>query len=86
MSKTTCDVFVRLQHGIILGTVHPCVNGLAMDDSTRLFLEHGFNENVPRGIVERWMARNKNLAAVRRGDIRILDHDVIAVDSSNRKK
>lgn len=85
MSKTTCDVLVRLPHGIILNAIAG-KDGMAFDSAERLFLEHGFNENVPRGIVERWIARNKNLAAIRRGDIRILDHDVIAVDSSNRKK
>jgi len=86
MSKSkTCDVLVRLPHGVILNAI-PGVKGMALDSADRLYLEHGFNESVDRGIVERWIARNQNLAAVKRGDIRILDHDVIAVDSSKPKK
>jgi len=84
MSKSAkCDVFVRLPHGVIIGAIESS-DGLAMD-SARMLLEHGFNEDVPRERIEQWLAQNKNLAAVKRGDIRILDHDVIAVDSSNRK-
>jgi len=84
MSKSkTCDVLVRLQHGIIIDAI-ATANGLAMD-SNRLFLEHGFNENVDRDRMERWLAQNKNLAAIKRGDVRIVDRDVMAVDSSNRK-
>jgi hypothetical protein len=83
MSKT-CDVYVKLPHGIIIG--HEAVSS-AMDgaDSTRLLLEHGFNENVPRRRIEQWLAQNSNLAAVKRGDVRIIPDDVIAVDSSTRK-
>lgn len=86
MSKsTTCDVFVRLDHGIIIGEEAYGIGTMAMD-SARVVLEHGFNEDVPRARIEKWLKANRNLAAVKRGDIRILDHDVIAVDSSNRKK
>lgn len=86
MSKsTTCDVYVRLEHGIIIG--HEALS-MAMDgaDSERLLLEHGFNENVSRRRIEAFLAHSKNLACVRRGDIRILDGDVIAVDSSSKRK
>jgi hypothetical protein len=81
MSKT-CDVYVRLQHGIIIGAIES-VNGLAMD-SARIALEHGLNENVPRAQIEAWLAQNKQLAAVRRGDVQILDNDRRARDSSRK--
>jgi hypothetical protein len=85
MSKSTlCDVYVRLQHGIIIDAI-PTANGLAMD-SNRMFLDHGVNENVPRERIQAFLERSKNLACVRRGDIRILDHDVLAVDSSKSRK
>lgn len=85
MSKaTTCDVYVKLPHGIIIDAI-PTVNGLAMD-SDRLFLDQGVNENVPRERIEEWLAKNKALACVRRGEVRILDHDVMAVDSSSNRK
>ncbi len=81
MSKsTTVDVYVKLPHGIIIG--HEGVS-MAMDsaDSERLLLEHGFNSDVPRRRIETWLAQNKNLAAVKRGDVRIISHDVLAYDS-----
>lgn len=86
MSKsTTCDVYVKLPHGVIIGDIFPSVNGLAFDSIDRQFLDCGYNENVPRERIEQWIAKNKNLAAVKRGDICILEHDRLAVDSSNRK-
>jgi hypothetical protein len=85
MSKsTTVDVLVKLPRGIIIDAI-PTVNGLAMD-SARWFLEHGVNENVPRERIEAFMARNKNLACVRNGQITILDNDVMATDSSSKRK
>lgn len=85
MSKV-CDVYVKLPHGVVIGDIIPAKDGVAFDCAAhRIILEHGFNEDVPRDRIERWLAQNKNLAAVKRGDIRIVDRDVIAVDSSNRK-
>lgn len=89
MSKsTTVDVYVNLPHGIILGgTGCPTPQGdvgFACDSSDRVCLEHGVNENVSREAIERWLAKNKTLAAVKRGDIRIIEGDEIAVDSSRK--
>lgn len=72
MSKTV-DVYVKLPHGLVIG-----YDGA---DSTRLLLEHGFNSDVPRSRIETWMQQNKNLAAVKRGDVRIISDDVLAYDS-----
>lgn len=87
--STTVDVLVKLPHGICLGTIMPSVNGMAFDSSVegRVFLKHGYNPDVSRAAVERWIAGNKNLAAVKRGDVRILETDKLAVDSAttNRK-
>lgn len=86
--SATVDVLVKLEHGIILGTIRPCVDGLAFDSGDRLYLMHGLNENVSRTAVERWLKNNSQLACVRRGDIRILNSDKLAVDSgslTNRK-
>jgi hypothetical protein len=84
MSKTTTvDVYCRLEHGVIIGEEAFGIggdSGMAMD-SARVVLEHGFNENIPREQIEAWLARNKNLACVKRGDIRIVDGDRLARDS-----
>ena len=87
MNGKTCDVYVKLPHGIIIGQEAFAIAGAAgiAMDSARTVLEHGFNENVPRAEVEAWLTTNKHLAAVRRGDVRIIDGDRLAVDSSNRK-
>lgn len=79
MSKT-CDVYVKLPYGVIIGEDTCGIGKMAMD-SQRLLLEHGFNEGVDRARVERWLTQNKNLAAVKRGDVRIVDQDRHAVDS-----
>jgi hypothetical protein len=85
MNKSnTVDVYVKLPHGLIIGAVDSGIPGFAMD-SARLFLQHGFNDNVDRECIEAWMAKNKTLACVKRGDVRIIDGDRIARDSSNRK-
>ena len=83
MSKSqTVDVYVGLPHGIILGAID-FGNGMAYD-SARTLLEHGINE-CPRDKIERWLQQNKNLSCVKRGQVRILDGDRLAVDSSKRK-
>jgi hypothetical protein len=85
MSKsTTCDVFVKLPHGIVMEEGF----GMAMDgkpatDSPRVILQHGLNEDMDRACIERWLKHNRQLAAVKRGDIRILEDDVIAYDSGS---
>ncbi|MGH8238251.1 MAG: hypothetical protein ACREXP_14700 [Steroidobacteraceae bacterium] len=84
--STTCDVFCRLPHGLIIIGQETVIIGMDGAHSERLLLEHGFNANVPRGRIERWLTQNKNLACVRRGDIRILDGDRLAVDSSTTRK
>lgn len=74
MSKSnTVDVYVKLPYGLAIG-----YDGA---DSTRLLLEHGLNENVPRSRIETWMQQNKNLAAVKNGNVRIISDDVLAYDS-----
>ena len=84
MGSKTCDVYVRLPHGIIIGHEGFSMDGMAMD-SARTVLQHGINENVSRADVERWLKDNARLACVKRGDVRIIEGDRLAVDSSNRK-
>lgn len=87
MSKSnTCTVLCKLPSGVILGDVFPAKDGLAFDSASRVFLDHGVTEDVPRAAVEKFLKINSQLACVRNGSVRILDDaDVLAVDS-NRKK
>jgi len=92
MSKSnTVDVYVALPHGIILNAIElPPPPGLPPGvgfayDSNRIALDQGVNQDVPREDIERWLAKNKTLAAVKHGDVRIIENDRMAVDSSKRK-
>ncbi len=83
MSKLVVDVYVKIPQGIILNAI-PAPPGMAFDCADRLALDSGLNEGVDRGIVERWLARNKDTEAVKRGDIRILPFEKMARDSKRK--
>ena len=81
-TKRTVDVYCGLQHGCILNAI-PSVKGMAFD-SARLSLENGLNEGVDREVIEDWLSRNKNLSIVKRGDVRIINGDKLAIDISRK--
>jgi hypothetical protein len=85
-TNTVVDVFVGpgLPYGILAGyaTVDMAGTGMALD-APRVHLKPGITENVPKRYIDSWLRHNKNLACVKRGDVRIIPSgDKFAVDRS----